>query len=166
MLLNKSYQKAPASLILIQPIKKPREVTAATMTNLTVLLQYADINERPWPWQRMLVHLLPDGGRSVLTVTVRITHPASTGGLWSAVQSLQSCGEDKLLPGTHTIRLGSCITFYDEPWTMDLTAQFPWYSHIGFSKCLDFNVANKTHLVWQIPWDNSPGPGLVTSEQI
>ena len=42
MLLNKSYQKAPASLILIQPIKKPREVTAATMTNLTVLLQYAE----------------------------------------------------------------------------------------------------------------------------
>ena len=159
MLLNKSYQKAPASLILIQPTKKPREVTAATMTNLTVLLQYADINERPWPWQRMLVHLLPDGGRSVLTVTVRITHPASTGGLWSAVQSLQSCGEDKLLPGEHNQHILW--------WAMDNGSYSKVsYSHIGFSKCLDFNVANKTHLVWQIPWDNSPGPGLVTSEQI
>ena len=144
-------------------------IKASTMTNVTVLLQYAE-------YELKTLALTEDAGTFIAWWRPECfdcdnayqcgatPHSASTGGLWSAVQSLQSCGEDNTScyqASTDTItRLGSCNTFYDERSFLDIVI------YVGFRICLDFNVANKTHLVWQIPWDNSPGPGLVTSEQI
>ena len=153
-------------------------IKASTMINVTVLLQYAE-------YELKTLALTEDAGTFIAWWRPECfdcdnayqcgatPHSASTGGLWSAVQSLQSCGEDNTScyqASTDRIkRLGSCNTFYDEPWTMDLTL----LTHLDIViyicrvfKMPGFNVANKTHLVWQIPWDNSPGPGLVTSEQI